>query len=226
LGYEILSANVIIPKLRRSNPDVRIAVRRGAIELAIGHGAEEFVDIDELYGFRVRLRNRGNTVLENQPVAFRFDERARVILAELESGPEYHGRTTEVRVADSKTEATVTLPYLNPGQSAVMSIQTVLNPDLSCKVVAAAPGLSVFDMGRLRRALIAVVTGGLAALTMATVGTTLALAEWADFSETTSNVLRDVARWSFLAALISTAAAGPAVAEWAYSRSTKRGTPE
>lgn len=159
LGYEIVSANVIIPKLSQPNPAARVVVRRSALEGREwrAEDPDEPVPVDEVYGFRVRLRNCGNTVLDRQAVRLSFDEGTKVILANIESGPELGDERVDITVTEGGRSVVVIFPFLNPEAEAVVSVQTVYNSTRSCQVVAAARGLRTFNMGKRRTAMMAMV---------------------------------------------------------------------
>jgi len=165
LGYEILSANVIIPRLARPNPAVQILVKESVLDT--GHDDPRdlaVVPVDEVFGFRIRIRNAGNGELVKQSVTFQFPPGAKVILADLEALPEFGGISPATDIDNSRSRVTVTLPFLNENQEAIVSIQTLYNQDLSCKVIAAAPGLYSFDMRRRRLVLLEVACGLVIAL--------------------------------------------------------------
>lgn len=168
LGYEILSANVIIPKLTQPNPAARVVVRRSALEGREWHAEDpdEPVPVDEVYGFRVRLRNCGNAVLDRQAVRLSFEEGTKVILANMESGPELGDERVDIAVTEGGRSVVAAFPYLNPKATAVISVQTVYNSSRSCEVVAAGRGLDSFDMGERRMVVTVALTAVLLALVL------------------------------------------------------------
>lgn len=160
LGYEILAANVIIPKLSQPNPAAKVVVRRSALGPQWhGEDPDEPVPVDEVYGFRVRVRNCGNSVLDRQVVRLTFDEGTKVILANMETGPELGDERVDIAVTEEGRSVVATFPYLNPKATAVISVQTVYNSTRSCEVVAAGRGLDSFDMASHRSVTTAVVIG-------------------------------------------------------------------
>ena len=171
VGYDILTAGVIIPKRTEPNPAAAIVVRRSALEGRAWAPGEpdEPVPVEEVYGFRIRLRNCGNVVLHNQAVRLSFDESAKVILTNLESAPEMGDERVEIAVVEEGRSVVMTFPYLNPKATAVVSVQTVYNTGSSCHVVAAGPGLYSFDMV-LRHLIILVAAFAVAAAALAITG--------------------------------------------------------
>jgi hypothetical protein len=161
LGYEILAAGVIIPEVTQLNPAASVVVRRSALEGRERDPAQpdDLVAVDEVYGFRVRVRNCGNAILDNQAVRLSFDERSKVILANMESGPELGDERVDIAVTEGGKSVVARFPYLNPKDTAVISVQTVYNSSRSCEVVAAGRGLHSFDMATRRNVTITVVTG-------------------------------------------------------------------
>jgi len=89
LGYEVLSSNIIIPKLKNPTPDIQVMVRESLVNQA--GSTEAHVAVDEIRGFRVRLRNTGNQVIGNQHVNFELDQAAKVISLEAERVPDLGG---------------------------------------------------------------------------------------------------------------------------------------
>lgn len=160
LGYEILSANVVIPKLTQANPAATVMVRRSALEGRRLDPAEsdELVAVEEILGFRVGVRNCGNVVLHSQPVRLTFDGSAKVILANMETAPELGDERVEIGVAEEGNSVLATFPFLNPRATAIVSVQTVYNRTRSCQVVAAGPDLRSFDMARQRKMVTVVAT--------------------------------------------------------------------
>jgi len=195
VGYEILTANVIIPSLARPNPAVRLTVKQSVLDTGWDDPDDtDFVDVDEVYGFRVRIRNAGNRHLVNpQPVTFRFPPGTKAIMADLECSPEFGGRAVGVDIDNSQSKVTVTFPFLNMRDEAIVSIQTLYNRDLSCKIIAAGPGLDSFDMGRRRAILGWTVFVALFVLAVASGGTLLGLAESGAVDESTAEAMRTVA---------------------------------
>lgn len=167
LGYEILSANVIIPKLPKKTPDIQVMVKSSLLS---GHaeGMMEYKPVEEILGFRVRIRNTGNQVLENQQVRFTMDEKARIISIEPEETPDLGGRAIHCTAQDSTSNvALAELPFLNPGQQVIFSLQSVDNAGTSCSVSAGAPGLRYFDM-QARRHVVSFTVSGLVLVVLAT----------------------------------------------------------
>lgn len=175
LGYEILAADVIIPKLTQPNPAATVMVRRSALEGGPRDPkeADQLVAVDEVYGFRVRLRNCGNAVLDNQAVRLTFEEGTRVILANMESAPELGDERVDIAVTEGGRSVVATFPYLNPKATAVISVQTVYNSTPRCQMVAAGRALRSFDMGKRRATLWIVSLAVLAGLSLISGGVLL-----------------------------------------------------
>jgi len=192
VGYEILTAGVIIPKRTEPNPAAAIVVRRSALEGRTWAPGEpdEPVPVEEVYGFRVRLRNCGNVVLHNQAVRLSFDESAKVILTNMESAPEMGDERVEIAVEQEGRSVVATFPYLNPSATAVVSVQTVYNAGPSCHVVAAGPGLYSFDMD-LRRNIILLAVFALVTAVLVTSGGVLMGLGFAAEPNSTAEGLKD-----------------------------------
>jgi len=149
LGYEVLSANVIIPKLQKPTPDIQVMARSSL--LRDDGGEADYVPVDEVFGFRIRVRNTGNVPVENQDVAFIMDYHARVISVEMEEYPELTAPSAKISLQDPyPSSARATIPYLNPGKDLIFSLQSVNNYLANCFVEASAPGLECYDMYRRR----------------------------------------------------------------------------
>src|SRR3990172_1403166 len=88
LGYEVLTAEVIVPELR-PNSGIRIVANKALMDPgSMTAEREEFIPVKKLFGFRVRLQNTGNAALESQRVVITLDNEAKVISAEVESSPD------------------------------------------------------------------------------------------------------------------------------------------
>jgi hypothetical protein len=149
LGYEVVSAHVVIPKLEKPTPDIKVMVRESLLNQ--DGSADEFVAVDEICGFRIRVRNTGNQVVEDQLVTFSMDKRAKVISVEAEEYPDLGGRSVVSGVSHPTSNvATARIPFLNPAQEILFSLQSVDNECMECGVTAGAPGLTYFDMERRR----------------------------------------------------------------------------
>jgi len=144
LGWRILSASVIIPRLSNPIPNIHIAVR----PQLLGRTGNDLIPIDEdILGFRIRLRNTGNQIIEDQRVTFTMSEGARVISIEPESQPDLGGRQIQTFVQDPTPNVAATrLPYLNPSQEVIFSIQCLGELKTKCSVSAGAPGLTLQDV--------------------------------------------------------------------------------
>lgn len=204
LGYEILSANVIIPKLTEPNPAAAVVVRRSALEGRPWGPDEpdEPVPVEEVYGFRVRLRNCGNVVLHDQAVRVTFDQSTKVILANMESAPELGDERIDIAVTDEGRSVVATFPYLNPRATAIVSVQTVYNSTRFCRVVAAAPGLGSFDMARRRTVAAFAVPTGLTTLLLGSGGAALGLGVAGVASERVNEGLQTAAAWLLIAGIV------------------------
>ena len=150
LGYERLSAHVVIPKLEKPTPDIKVLVRESLLDQK--GSSDNFVAVDQIRGFRIRVRNTGNEVLQDQRVTFTMDKEARIISVEAEKYPDLAGKTIVSTVQHPTSNvATATIPFLNPGTEIIFSLQSVNNEqERECRVTAGAPGLSYFDMERRR----------------------------------------------------------------------------
>lgn len=176
LGYAILGAHPIIPKLGLLNPTVRLMVKQSVLDRGYDDPENtDFVDVDELYGFWIRIMNCGNTELVEQPVSFQFSPQAKIILANLEMSPEFGDALPGIHIDNSRARVTVTLPFLNPGDGAIISIQTVYSEDLCCQVVAAGPGLRTFDVVRREDTLVMAYVAGMLAFLAVSGGILLGL---------------------------------------------------
>jgi hypothetical protein len=184
-----------------------------------------FVNVDEVYGFRVKIRNGGNSELVNQPVTFQFSPETKVILADLETCPEFGGGSPGVHIDNERSRVTVTFPFLNVGDAAIVSIQTLYSSDLSCKVIAAGPGLYSFDMAT-RRAVATVVVETLVMLGLgAPGGILLALAGADVVSGRARDVVQTLGTLLVVAAVFTLPLIIPAAFEAAAARRRGRKAP-
>lgn len=164
LGYEVLSSHVIIPKLAKPTPDIRVVVRAALI--GEGDNTQEYLPVDEIRGFRVKIRNTGNTVIEGQRIIFELDNRSKAISLEPEDYPDLGGReiVCSVQLSESNV-ATAVIPFLNPGMAIIFSLQSVNNDSFACRVTAGAPGLVVYSNAQRRSTrVLALVAAGTIAL--------------------------------------------------------------
>lgn len=225
LGYEILAASVIIPKLTQPNPATTVVVRRSALEgrECDPEDADEPVAVDEVYGFRVRLRNCGNAVLDRQAVRLSFDEGTKVILANMESGPELGDERVDIAVTEGGRSVVAAFPYLNPKATAVISVQTVYNSSRSCQVVAAGPGLYSFDMYTRRSVTIAVVIGLLMLALVVPAGILIGLAATDAVSADTADAMLTVGVLLLMGGVMTLSLLIPATIEVVQARRSGRG---
>jgi len=150
LGWEELSANVIIPFESRPGEDLEVRVRSSLVQEE--GERDDFVPVGRVYGFRVRLKNVGNVPIESQEVFLTLDDSAKMLSLEVEQGPvELWGRIATERQHQNRFTGRCVLPFLNPGQELILSAQSVDNQVPACFVYAPGVGLSVRDMesGRL-----------------------------------------------------------------------------
>jgi hypothetical protein len=146
LGWEILSASVIIPRLRNPMPNISVAVKANLL----GHEGEALTPVDEdILGFRIRIKNTGNQLISKQTVTFFMGDGAKVLSIEPETQPDLGGQQISTGVQDpTPNVATAVLPYLNPGQQVIFSLQCLGDRKTKCQVSAGAPGLVLQDMFR------------------------------------------------------------------------------
>lgn len=201
LGYQVVSANVIIPKLPKENPDVRVMVAESV--LTPGGDPTTFADVEEIYGFRVRIRNSGNVELTDQVATFQFPRATKIILADFETAPEFGAVQPQFEIDNEAARMSIRFPFLNPKDEALISIQSVRNPNLACKVGAVGPGLETFDMAERSRKTWRLILGGVVAALGVPGGISLGLSLSDAFSRETAGVLENVGvALLFLAAMI------------------------
>jgi hypothetical protein len=145
LGFEILSAGLIIPFESQAGDDLEVRVRSTLVQDAVE--AEEFVPAGKVYGFRVRLKNVGNVPIESQDVFVMLDGGAKMLSLEVEEGPvELWGRIVTDRQHGNRFTGQCLLPFLNPGQDIILSVQSVDNEVPACLVYAPGAGLVLRDL--------------------------------------------------------------------------------
>jgi hypothetical protein len=185
LGWRVLSASVIIPKLRNPMPNITIAAKPALL----GKEGEELIPIEEeILGYRIQIRNTGNQVIDEQSVTFTMTERPQVLSIEPESLPDFGGRDIKTTVQDPTPNVAVTvLPYLNPRQEVVFSIQCLGDRKAKCRVSAGAPGLVLQDIVWARRLLLLYAAAAVCSLLLLAAGIARLLIETGDIarSETT-----------------------------------------
>ena len=175
LGWEMLSANVIIPFESRPGGDLEVRVRSSLVEDDDG---DEFVPAGKVYGFRVCLKNVGNVPIEAQEVFLSLDPAAKMLSLEVEEAPlELLGRIETQRQHENRFTGRCVLPFLNPGQELTLSAQSVDNELRGCIVYAPGAGLTLrdIDFGR-GLATLAAFLGILASILGVNVSAVLAIA--------------------------------------------------
>jgi len=162
LGWEELSANLIIPFESEPGGDLEVRVRSSLVQEP--GGDDDFVPAGRVYGFRVRLKNLGNVPIESQEVFLVLDDSAKMLSLEVEQGPvELWGKIATERQHQNRFMGRCVLPFLNPGQDLILSAQSVDNHFPACFVFAPGVGLTVRDMESSR--LLASMAAGLGIMT-------------------------------------------------------------
>jgi hypothetical protein len=141
LSYNILAASIIIPKLPQ-NPNIMVSVRESLIK----EGGDDAIlaPVDEVIGFRVSIKNTGNRVVEDQLVTFSLSDESKVISVEPERLPDLGDARVEGKVENPGSNVcAVVIPFVNPGEEMIFSIQSVGGKTTDCRVSAAAPGLKL-----------------------------------------------------------------------------------
>jgi hypothetical protein len=152
LGYEVLSANVLIPGPPEATPDIGIIVRNRLIDKE--HATPEaFSPVERVLGFRVRIKNSGNMPLQSQVVTLELGSGAITLSGSVEKQPDLGAEVIAVEPQFQEPRRTrFTVPFLNPGHEIVVSLQSIGNSsDMTCAVSAGAPGLHTYDLARRRR---------------------------------------------------------------------------
>lgn len=157
LGYEVLSADIVIPFESKPGGGLQVTVKKQLIADDGESISEEYVPAGIVFGFRVLLRNIGNETLENQTVHIKLDDRAKIVATEIESLPPGRSDTDIVRKRDSAKPyvSTCTFLYINEDEEFIVSIQSLRNKSMECKVFALGPAVKVHDLAigvrRLRK---------------------------------------------------------------------------
>lgn len=146
LGYEVLSANLVIPFESKPGDSLRVVVKREVVADDAELIEQEFITVGKVYGFRVMLRNTGNETIQNQAVLIQLDDNAKIVATEVEHAPV--GMTGIVTERDQVKPyvAKCYFPFMNEGDDFIVSIQSVRNESTECNVSAPAPGLQVHDL--------------------------------------------------------------------------------
>jgi len=157
LGYRVLRAAPIIPFETSPGDKLRVVVKASSGGNRDGQASDQdsdYVDAGRVYGFDVLVRNTGNAMIrgdqgsEGLDVLIELCEPA-VILSAMAGSPAL--RPEEVLVEEhylSKSNvAKCWLKYLNPGEEATISVQSIGNACGSIRVTARSPGLGpVYDL--------------------------------------------------------------------------------
>ena len=182
LAYEVLSAGLIIPKISQRKKNIRVTVDPQRLGREDGDNPSKPVDVEEVYGFRIAIRNVGNEDLREYPKArIRLDDSARIINVEAEDPPDFDGKWLRRRIDEN--EVTVEIPFLNRGKQAIVSIQSVFNESAECLPFPGRRGasgmLDPYDLRFRRNALSLVsVIGGALALLGGQALVTVAFVQW------------------------------------------------
>jgi hypothetical protein len=191
LGYEVLTAGVVIPELSPST-GIRVTVERSLVDPDASPGTE-YLPVNKLYGFRVNIQNTGNVVLTGQRVSISLDSVAKIISVEIEHAPDLGGREI-ARSIDGKDRniCYATLPFLNPRQSVIVSVQSVDNAEDTCTISAGAEGLLSHDMAAEKRFFSNFLASAAVLLLLGTLAVTLASrfhSQWQDDTWTSGIVI-------------------------------------
>lgn len=144
LGFEVLSRGLIIPFESQPGDDLEIRVKAELVGRT--DAAEPFVPAGRVYGFRVRLKNSGNVPIESQEIFITLDPEAKMLSLEVEEAPlELQDRIHCERQHGDPFTGRCTVPFLNPGQDFIVSLQSVDNSVPACAVYAPGAGLRVHD---------------------------------------------------------------------------------
>ena len=162
LGFQVLSANVLIPGPPEETPDIKLLVRSKLIDPGI---SEEFSEVAEVLGFRVLLKNTGTEPLEKQSVTIDLEEPAVTLSANIERKPDFGEQSVEIQTQWGAPHRTrLLVPFLNPKEEVVLSLQSINNEGKTCAVSAGAPGLIYYDIGRRATRQLAVRMAGMVSL--------------------------------------------------------------
>jgi hypothetical protein len=159
LGWEVLSSTLIVtspetpdikvvvsPRLFNSNRQARYVVKGSG-----GQGEEGWTAIQEFRSYLIRVQNAGNQVIRSQMVNFVLEREARVVSLAVESQPQLGGQTIATELQTPwPNAATAIIPFLNPRNDVVFSLQAVNATTPECEVMAGAPGLLFFNLARRR----------------------------------------------------------------------------
>lgn len=149
LRYEILSSAPLVPFETKPGDPLRVMVRKELLPaLRQDIGPEEYQDAGRVYGFRVLFKNTGTQTIKGDETApgvdliFELGEYANVLAIDVEQPPMSPGEVVkEEHHQGAPNVARVWLKYLNKDRDVVVSLQSVGNFDLTCRVDARAPDL-------------------------------------------------------------------------------------
>lgn len=145
LGYQVLTRGLIIPFESQPGEDLEVRVRAALVGRT--DAPESFVPAGKVHGFRVRLKNTGNVSIESQEIFITLDPEAKMLSLEVEEAPlELQDRIDCERQHGNRFTGRCVVPFLNPGQDFIVSLQSVDNEIPACLVYAPGAGLRVHDM--------------------------------------------------------------------------------
>ena len=148
LGYDILSAHVLIPGPPEATPDIKLTVRNRLIDPA-STKPDDFSEVEEVIGFRILLKNTGDHLLDEQVVVIDLGEPVTTLSASIEKQPDLGNASIVMEPQAGEPQLTrIAVPFLNSGEEIILNIQSVGNMDRNCTISAGAPGLRYYDFGK------------------------------------------------------------------------------
>jgi len=146
LGWEVISSTPIVTR-PTGRPDIQVIVSPRLLGEAEKDDNSGWSGIQEFRAFRVRARNTGNQVLESLSIRFALEEGARAVSLEPEVEPLFGEQAIrpELQTPDVRS-ARAMVPFLNPREEVIFSLQAINSPTGRCEVSVGAPGLVFYNL--------------------------------------------------------------------------------